>query len=90
MIPPIIRRNEKYALESQRSPLHWQGRRIRNIHEDYIHYPQRINLLVSHRFHEAHEERIVTLAFAIRPKTLGKADKRGRSDALSVEFVKSV
>ena len=43
-----------------------QGRRIRNIHEDYIRYSQRINLLVSHRFHEAHEERIVTLAFAIR------------------------
>ena len=61
-----------------------QGRRIRNIHEDYIHYSQRINLLVSRRSHESHEKRIVTLAFAIRPQTLGKADKRGRSDALSV------
>ena len=29
-----------------------QGRRIRNIHEDYIHYSQRINLLVSRRSHE--------------------------------------
>ena len=43
-----------------------QGRRIRNIHENYIHYSQRINLLVSHKSHESHKERIVTLAFAIR------------------------
>ena len=51
--------------EKRISP-HAQGRRIRNIHEDYIHYSQRINLLVSRRSHESHEKRIVTLAFAIR------------------------
>ena len=43
-----------------------QGRRIRNIHEGYICYSQRFNLLVSHKSHESHKERIVTLAFAIR------------------------
>ena len=67
-----------------------QGRRIINIHEDYIRYSQKINLLISHRSHESHKERIVTLAFAIRLQTLGKADKRGRSDAQSVRLVRSV
>ena len=38
-------------------------------------------MLSSHRSHKSHRERIVTLAFAIRLKTLGNADKRGRSDA---------
>ena len=41
------------------------------------------------RERQSHEERIVTLAFAIRLKTLGKADKRGRSEAPSVRFVRS-
>ncbi|MBQ3238997.1 MAG: hypothetical protein II976_05045, partial [Alistipes sp.] len=44
-------------------------------------YSQNIYLLSSHRSHKSHRERIVTLAFAIRLKTLGNADKRGRSDA---------
>ena len=39
---------------------------------------------------QSHEKRIVALAFAIRLQTLGTADKRGRSDALSVRFVRSV
>ena len=43
-----------------------QGRRIRNIHGDYIPYSHIINVLPSHRSHKSHEERIVTLAFAIR------------------------
>ena len=66
-----------------------QGRRIRNIHENYIHYSQRINLLVSHKSHKSHKERIVTLAFAIRYSSTRQADKRGRSDAQSVRFVRS-
>ena len=36
---------------------------------------------------KSHRERIVTLAFAIRLKTLGNADKRGRSDAPFVRFL---
>ena len=70
--------------------LHPQGRRIRNIHENCFLYYQRINLLASHRSRESHKERIVTLAFAIRQQTLGKADKRERSNAQSVRSVISV
>ena len=47
--------------------------------------------VASHRSHESHRERIVTLAFAIRLQTLGKADKlRALCDAASVRFVRSV
>ena len=56
----------------------------------FASYSQNIYLLSSHRSHKSHRERIVTLAFAIRLKTLGNADKRGRSDAPFVRFVRSV
>ena len=47
--------------------------------------------VASHRSHKSHKERIVTLAFAIRLQTLGKADKlRALCDAASVRFVRSV
>ena len=47
--------------------------------------------IVSHRSHESHKERIITLAFAIRLKTLGEVDKlRAFCDAASVRFVRSV
>ena len=67
-----------------------QGRRIRKIYINFASYSQNIYLLFSHRSHKSHRERIVTLAFAIRLKTLGNADKRGRSDAPFVRFVRSV
>ena len=44
--------------------------------------------VASHRSHESHKERIVTLAFAIQLKTLGEADKlRALCDAASVRFL---
>ena len=65
-----------------------QGRRIRKIYINFASYSQNIYLLSSHR---SHRERIVTLAFAIRLKTLGEVDKlRAFCDAASVRFVRSV
>ena len=52
-----------------------QGRRIRKIYINFASYSQNIYLLSSHRSHESHKERIITLAFAIRLKTLGEVDK---------------
>ena len=46
--------------------------------------------LGSHRSHESHEEHLLSLVLSSGMCTLGKADKRGRSDAPSVRFVRSV
>ena len=68
-----------------------QGRRTRKICGDSVFYSHKIKSLASRRSHESHKERIITLAFAIRLKTLGEADKlRALCDAASVRFVRSV
>ena len=77
-----------YELINKDNPRATQGRRIRKIYINSSYYSQNIYLLSSHRSHKSHRERIVTLAFAIRLKTLGNADKRGRSDAPFVRFVR--
>ena len=45
---------------------------------------------VSHRSHESHEEHLLSFVLTSGMYTLGEADKRGRSDAPSVRFVRSV
>ena len=70
-----------------------QGRRTRKICGYFVSYSHKINSLFSHRphgSHGSHKAHLLTLVFAIRLQTLGRADKRGRSDAQFVRFVRSV
>lgn len=67
-----------------------QGRRTRKICGDSVFYSHKIKSLASHRSHKSHKAHLLTLVFAIRLQTLGRADKRGRSDAQFVRFVRSV
>ena len=46
-------------------------------------------IYVSHRSHKSHEEHLLSLVLTSGMYTLGEADKRGRSDAPSVRFVRS-
>ena len=73
-------------------PCFWQPGKTHYKPITYCYYFLSDNQFVaSHRSHESHKERIVTLAFAIRLKTLGEADKlRALCDAASVRFVRSV
>ncbi len=70
--------------------MYLQCRRTRKIRGDFVFYSHKIKSLASHRSHESHKAHLLTLVFAIRLQTLGRADKRGRSDAQFVRFVRSV